>query len=110
MVDIHAQHPLRDHTLYCMAKAALVSMTKSLAQELAPQVRVNGVAPGAIMWPETPLDEADKKAILEQVPLRRLGNENDIAQAIAFLIDANYITGHILNVDGGRSIQSQAKA
>jgi pteridine reductase len=110
MVDIHAERPLKDHTLYCMAKAALVTMTESLAQEMAPAVRVNGVAPGAIMWPEKHLDEQDKKQILKQIPLNKLGSQRDIAQAIHFLIEASYITGHILKVDGGRSIASQAKA
>lgn len=110
MVDIHATHPLKSHTLYCMAKSALVTMTKSLAQELAPGVRVNGVAPGAILWPETPLDEQDKTKILSQIPLQKLGSMLDIAQAIEFLINASYVTGQIVAIDGGRSIASNVKA
>ena len=110
MVDIHAERPLKDHTLYCMAKAALVSMTKSLAQELAPHIRVNGVAPGAILWPETELSEQDKQQILESVPVGKCGAPEHIAQTIKFLIDNEYITGQIVAVDGGRSITSGAKA
>lgn len=110
MVDIHAKRPLKDHTLYCMAKAALVTMTQSLAQELAPTIRVNGVAPGAILWPESALPEAEKSAILSQIPMGKIGSPDDIAGAIAFLISAPYITGQILAVDGGRSIASTSKA
>ncbi|GAA4880843.1 pteridine reductase [Ferrimonas pelagia] len=105
MVDIHAQTPLKQHTLYCMAKAALVMMTKSLALELAPDVRVNGIAPGAILWPEGEIAEQTKAQILKQVPLARMGRAQDIAQAVRFLaLDAPYITGQILAVDGGRSL------
>jgi pteridine reductase len=110
MVDIHAQQPLKEHTLYCMAKSALVTMTKSLAQELAPDVRVNGIAPGAIMWPENEISEADKQQVLKQVPAQRLGSLHDIAQAIEYLIEASYVTGQIIAVDGGRSISSFSKA
>lgn len=110
MVDIHAQKPLKGHTVYCMAKAGLVAMTRSLAQELAPNVRVNAVAPGAILWPEHSLSEADKHAILQHIPLGKLGKQSDIAQAIQFLLDAPYITGQILAVDGGRSISTNSKA
>ncbi|MEP0354755.1 pteridine reductase [Paraglaciecola sp.] len=110
MVDIHAAKPLKNHTLYCMAKSALVTMTQSLAIELAPKVRVNGIAPGAILWPETELNAEEKQQILEQIPLQRLGHMQDIADAIGFLIDASYITGQILAVDGGRSLSSHTKA
>lgn len=110
MVDIHAQRPLSGHTIYCMAKAALVTLTQSLAQELAPDVRINGVAPGAILWPDTALPENEKNAILSQIPLCRLGCEKDISEAIAFLISAPYITGQILAVDGGRSIANPSVA
>ncbi|GAB5378724.1 MAG: pteridine reductase [Aliiglaciecola sp.] len=110
MVDIHAQRPLKSHTVYCMAKAALVTMTQSLAQELAPDVRVNGIAPGAILWPSEALQESEKNHILRQIPLQKMGTEKDIAQAIAFLIDAPYITGQILAVDGGRSIANPHSA
>lgn len=110
IADIHADRPLKDHTVYCMAKAALVSMTKSLANEMAPKVRVNAVAPGAILWPSSQLSKQDKISILEQIPLARLGTERDIASAIAFLINASYITGQVLTVDGGRSIAASNKA
>ena len=110
MVDIHAQQPLKNHTLYCMAKSALLTMTKSLALELAPDVRVNGIAPGAILWPESALNEQDKHVILGQIPLQQLGSMRDIAQAIHFLLNAPYITGQIIAVDGGRSIASHAIA
>lgn len=110
MVDIHAERPLKNHTLYCMAKSALVTMTKSLAQELAPEIRVNGVAPGAILWPEHDLTDDDKSTILRQVPAGRLGTADDIAGAIEYLVSANYVTGQIISVDGGRSISSSSKA
>jgi pteridine reductase len=105
IVDIHAQRPLRHHAVYGPAKAALAMLTRSLAKDLAPAVRVNGVSPGAILWPENELDEAAKKAILEQVPLERAGDPDDIAGAVLFLVqDATYVTGQIIAVDGGRSI------
>jgi pteridine reductase len=110
MVDIHAAKPLSNHTLYCMAKSALVMMTQSLAQELAPKVRVNGVAPGAILWPETTISEEDKEQVLKLVPLQKLGSMQDIAQAIDYLLNAQYVTGQIITVDGGRSIASHVKA
>lgn len=110
MVDIHAEKPLKEHTLYCMAKAALVAMTKSLAQELAPFIRVNGVAPGAILWPEADLDGTAKQDILQQVPMGSIGTPQDIAEAIEYLITAPYVTGQIIAVDGGRSITSASKA
>jgi pteridine reductase len=110
MVDIHAMRPLQKHSLYCMAKAALVSMTYSLAQELAPLVRVNGIAPGAILWPETDLADDQKSEILRHIPLQRIGSEKDIAQGIEYLLNANYVTGQILAIDGGRSVASQGLA
>ncbi|GAB57921.1 pteridine reductase [Rheinheimera nanhaiensis] len=113
MVDIHAEKPLPQHSIYCMAKAALLMMTKALAQELAPQVRVNAIAPGAILWPppqSVSLQEQDKAAILAQIPLQQLGTPQDIAQALLFLLQSPYINGHILTVDGGRSISGSAKA
>jgi pteridine reductase len=110
MLDIHAERPLNNHTLYCMAKAALVSMTKSLAVELAPEIRVVGVAPGAILWPQQTLQEEDKQQVLQQIPAQRMGTPEDIAQAIVFLVKASYVTGHILTVDGGRSHTSMSKA
>lgn len=107
IADIHGSKPLREHTIYCMAKAANVMLTQSLAKELAPEVRVNGVAPGAILWPENEaeLDAAGQHKILEQVPLSRAGNPQDIASTVLFLAQNNsYITGQIIAVDGGRSI------
>lgn len=109
MVDIHAARPLKAHTLYCMAKSALVTMTQSLALELAPNIRVNGIAPGAILWPDTSMNEQDKQQILDQVPAARLGTMQDIAHAIKFLIEADYVSGQIIAVDGGRSISSYTK-
>ncbi|MDP5131327.1 MAG: pteridine reductase [Paraglaciecola sp.] len=110
MVDIHASHPLRSHTLYCMAKSALITMTQSLAQELAPKVRVNGIAPGAILWPESSLLDEEKEKILKQIPLQKLGSMIDIAKGIEYLVNASYVTGQILTIDGGRSIASNEKA
>jgi len=106
MIDIHAERPLKEHTLYCMAKASLAMMTKSLARELGPEVRVNGVAPGAIMWPED-IDEVTKQRIVSRTFLKRKGDAEDIAKTILFLAqDATYITGQIISVCGGRSLNS----
>lgn len=110
MVDIHAERPLADHSIYCMAKAALQMMTKALARELAPAVRVNGIAPGAILWPSQDLPESDKAAVLAQVPMQRLGNPTDIANTMLFLAQAPYVTGQIVAVDGGRSLGGANKA
>ncbi|MGH1540014.1 MAG: pteridine reductase [Arenicella sp.] len=105
IVDIYANRPLANHTAYCAAKAGLQSLTKSLAIDLAPQVRVNGIAPGAILWPEHEDDEDYQQALLQRIPLQRLGEPNDIARTVRFLIcDAPYISGQIIAVDGGRSI------
>lgn len=105
IVDIHAQRPLRNHALYGPAKAALAMLTRSLAKDLAPAVRVNGVSPGAILWPEDGTSEAMQKTILRQVPLERAGNPDDVAGCVLYLMrDADYVTGQIIAVDGGRSI------
>jgi pteridine reductase len=104
IVDIHARRPLRRHVVYGVAKAGLVMLTRSLAREMAPEVRVNGVSPGAILWPEDGIDDAGKKAILKQIPLARTGDPEDIADCVLYLIGASYITGEIVTVDGGRSI------
>jgi len=107
LIDIHADYPLAGHTIYSMAKAALAAMTKSLAKELAPAVRVNGVAPGAILWPEGQgeMDAATQARILASVPLGRVGGVEAVAEAIEFLIaGTDYISGQILAVDGGRSV------
>lgn len=105
IVDIHARKPLRDHHVYGAAKAGLSMLTHSLAKELAPEVRVNGVSPGAIAWPEDGMTEATKKSIIEQIPLGRTGKPADIAHAVLFLVrDATFVTGQIIPIDGGRSI------
>jgi pteridine reductase len=105
IVDIHAQRPLRDHPVYGAAKAGLAMLTRSLAKDLAPKIRVNGVAPGAILWPEDELTDKTIESILEQIPLARQGQPEDIAETVLFLLrDANYITGQIIAVDGGRSL------
>ncbi len=105
IVDIHARRPLRDHLVYGPAKAGLAMLTRALAKDLAPQVRVNGVSPGAILWPEGGMSETAKTAILEQVPLARPGDPADIAGCVLYLVrDATYVTGQIVAVDGGRSV------
>jgi pteridine reductase len=105
LVDIHSQRPLRNHPVYGPAKAGLAMLTKALAKDLAPHVRVNGVSPGAILWPEDGMSEAVQQTILRQVPLERAGNPDDIAGCVLYLVrDATYVTGQIIAVDGGRSI------
>lgn len=104
ITDIYGERPLRDHAAYCMGKAALVMMTKSLALELAPDVRVNAVAPGAILWPEhEAIDTARQAAIIARTPLARTGTPEDIAEAVHWLLaSARFTSGEILHVDGGR--------
>ena len=107
IIDIHSERPLKDFSVYCSAKAGLAMLTKALAKELGPVIRVNGVSPGAVAWPEgkSVLDDKTKQKIIESTLLKRCGSPEDIAKAVNFLIsDADYITGHILNVDGGRSL------
>jgi pteridine reductase len=105
IVDIHSQRPLNNHPVYGPAKAGLAMLTRSLAKDLAPEIRVNGVSPGAILWPEDGMPEKVAQIILRQVPLKRMGEPADIAKTILFLVkDAPYITGQIIAVDGGRSI------
>ena len=105
IVDIHAERPLKGYALYSVAKAGLAAATRSLAIELAPRVRVNGVAPGAIAWPEDgQFPDAERERIIATTPLARLGSPDDIARAVHFLACAPYVTGQILAVDGGRSI------
>ncbi len=107
IVDIHADRPLKEHPVYSMAKAGLVMMTKSLACELGPEVRVNAIAPGAILWPENDMEDSTKARIIERTFLKRQGSPQDIARAALFLIrDAHYTSGQVLNVDGGRSLNS----
>lgn len=105
ILDVHARRPLPDHPVYCMAKAALEMMTRALARDLAPGVRVNGVAPGAILWPADEPSPAQQQGILARIALGRLGEPADIARAVAFLgLEAPYVTGQVLAVDGGRSL------
>jgi pteridine reductase len=106
IIDIHINPPLKDHIIYNVSKAGLLALTKSLAKDLAPHIRVNGVSPGAIMWPETDMgNSSKKKEILSRIALRRTGEPDDIAKAILFLIQsANYITGQNIDVDGGRKL------
>jgi len=105
MVDIYAERPLPRHPLYCMAKAALAMMTLSLAKELAPQVRVNGIAPGAVLWPESGKEYTDQQELIARTPLQRAGAPEDVATAVLFLVrDAKFTTGQILRVDGGRAL------
>jgi len=105
IVDIHSQRPLRNHTVYGVAKAGLAMLTRSLAKDLAPDIRVNGVSPGAILWPEDDMTETTRNSILGQIPLKRPGDPDDIAACVLFLArDATYVTGQVIAVDGGRSI------
>ena len=105
MIDIHAQRPLKNHPVYGPAKAGLAMLTRSLANDLAPDIRVNGIAPGAILWPEDEMTDATKQSILDQVPLGRPGDPEDIAGCVLYLVrDATYVTGQIIAVDGGRSV------
>lgn len=107
IVDIHAERPLKGYSVYSIAKAGLVMLTKSLAREFAPDIRVNAVAPGAILWPEHGADVDTRKHIITHTALKRQGNPEDIARATAFLIqDADYMTGQVLTVDGGRSLSN----
>ena len=105
IVDIHGLRPLREHAVYSAAKAGLIMLTRALARELAPQVRVNAIAPGAVLWPEQGLDEARRDRIRAQTPLQRPGSPEDIARAVLFFAtQAPFVTGQVLAVDGGRSI------
>ena len=107
IVDIHAEWPLKRYVVYNAAKGGLASLTRALAMELAPEVRVNGISPGPILWPEAGewMDEASRKHIISRTLLKRTGEPDDIARTVAFLIaDAPYITGQIIAVDGGRSV------
>ena len=107
IVDIHAERPLENYVLYSIAKAGLAGLTRSLSRELGPEIRVNGVAPGSVLWPEDAAHFSPdrQRAIIEQTSLKRAGMPEDIAGAVKFLaLDAPYITGQILAVDGGRSV------
>ena len=105
LVDIYAERALAQHPIYVMAKAALAAMTRSLALDLGPDVRVNGVAPGAVMWPSDGKPYSDQEAMLARTPLQRAGSPEDVASAVLWLLrDAPFVTGQIIRVDGGRSV------
>lgn len=103
MIDIYAERTLAEHPIYCAAKAGLAALTRNLARDLGPTIRVNGVAPGAILWPEG--GQANADSIVAATPLKRCGTPEEIAEAVYWLAtQASFITGHILPVDGGRSL------
>ncbi len=106
IVDIHSERPLRNHPIYSISKAGLKMLTLSLAKELAPNVRVNGISPGSIIWPQTKgsISDNQKKIMLDRVALKRQGKPKDIAEAVLFLVESDYITGQIINIDGGRTL------
>ena len=105
LVDIYAERALAGHPIYVMAKAALAAMTRTLAQDMAPEVRVNGVAPGAVLWPSEGKDYDDRAAMLSRTPLQRAGAPEDVASAVLWLLrDAPFVTGQIIRVDGGRTL------
>jgi len=104
LTDIYAERPLPKHPVYSASKAGLLALTRSLAQELGPDVRVNAIAPGAILWPESGEAQENQEEIIRRTPLGRLGDPQDIASTVLFLLrDASFITGQVINVDGGRS-------
>jgi len=105
MLDIYTHLPLKNHSLYCAAKAANEMLVKSLALEMAPRVRVNGIAPGAILWPENS-DAAQQKAMLAKIPLQKRGSPESIVQAVLFLLANEYITGEVIRIDGGRLLSN----
>ena len=106
IIDIHAELPMKNHVVYNVAKGGLLALTRSLARELGPQVRVNGVSPGTVLWPEDAAwqNDIERQRIVNQTLLKRTGEPDDIAMAVEFLMTAPYVTGQILAVDGGRSI------
>lgn len=107
IVDIHADRPLKEHPVYSISKAGIQMLTRALAQELGPEVRVNGVAPGAILWPEREMDDLTKQRIISRTFLKRQGAPEDIARAVRFLVcEAGYMSGQVLVVDGGRSLNA----
>jgi pteridine reductase len=107
IVDIHAERPLKGYPVYSIAKAGLVMLTKALARELAPEIRVNAVAPGAILWPEHETNIKVHKDLIARTALKRQGDPQDVARAVLFLLmDAEYMTGQVLTVDGGRSLSN----
>ncbi len=105
LLDIYAERPLANHPLYCMAKAALAAMTRSLALDLGPDIRVNGVAPGAVLWPSDSKADDERAALLARTPLQRAGSPDDVAGAVLWLLrDAPFVTGQTIRIDGGRTL------
>ena len=106
IIDIHSERPLKNHAVYNISKSGLKMMTQTLAKELAPSVRVNGVSPGSILWPEASAEISDleKKLMLERIALNKQGSPQDIADTVLFLANSEYITGQIINIDGGRTL------
>ncbi|MBQ0720508.1 MAG: pteridine reductase [Gammaproteobacteria bacterium] len=105
IADIHAAQPLKNHSIYCIAKAGNKMLTKTLAKELAPRVRVNGIAPGVILWPENDNKKGEQEKLLKSIPLQRMGSSDDIARLADFFINnASYITGQTIAVDGGKHL------
>lgn len=102
ITDVYGHRPLNDHPVYSMTKAGLIMLTKSLSKEMGPEVRVNAVSPGAIIWPDNELSDERKSEILNNTSLQRIGGPDDIAETVAFLAGADYVTGQIIAVDGGR--------
>ena len=102
LLAIHGQNPLKDHGMYSISKAALQMATLSLAQEMGPDIRVNGIAPGVILWPENSQNDAEE-SIIKQIPLAKCGSPADIANTVQFLVDSSYISGQIIAIDGGRT-------
>lgn len=104
LIDIHGERPLANHAVYSTAKAGLHMLTRALAKDLAPHVRVNGISPGAILWPQAEMNDAEKEKIVAGTPLARIGTPHDIADAVLFLARSEFITGRVIVVDGGRSL------
>jgi len=106
IVDIHSDRPLKNFSIYNISKAGMKMLTKTLAKELAPNIKVNGISPGSILWPQdkSQLSEKEKIKMLDRIPLSKQGSPNDIAQAALFLANSKYTTGQVINIDGGRSL------
>ena len=106
IIDIHSDRPLKNFSIYNISKAGLKMLTKTLAKEFAPNIRVNGISPGSILWPqdESQLSDKEKMIMLDRIALKRQGSPNDIAEAVLFLADSKYITGQVISIDGGRSL------
>ena len=106
IIDIHSDRPLQNFSIYNISKAGLKMLTKTLAKEFAPNIRVNGISPGSILWPqdESQLSDKEKMIMIDRIALKRQGSPNDIARAVLFLANAKYITGQVINIDGGRSL------